>query len=556
MSATAVRAEPEVRPDPPRPSPGRHRRPSWITAFAVGLEVALFAPLLTSGTVWLLDSPSHLMGPHPRLASPGWESAPWMSVRAPFEALLAAIYRWLPWGQVRLLPLLVVPVIVVVGFRRLFAGERVATIAASLLYVVNPFTYDRMMAGQEYFLLAMAILPAILAFVVRSRNPRRSGAVAGLVLGAAIALSPHLAFIGGVLLLSLLGAAVTTRARPIWVASLVAMVTALTLSLAWAAPALVAGGDRQLGSTVFRTTPDAALGLLPNVLGLYGFWRSGWPLAKDFVPLWPLFVVAIIAVGVVGVSAAHRTGRSTLVLGTALAGLVGTLLAMGDRGPTGEVFAWFDRYVPAFAIMREPQKFLALLLLAYAIAFGFGVSALVGRAGSHRSRAAVLAILLLVPCAASFRSFWGFGGAVRPSPLPISWIAADRLMGPGNEAVLVLPWHRYLSFGWTQGRVVASPLVSAFERPTIASNDPEIDGLAPAWPDPRAEGAEAFLRSRGTLPGPGGRLSSLGISYIALAKVADWQTYAWLERHAEVERVAGWSDLVLYRVRGTEPTNA
>jgi hypothetical protein len=526
------------------------RRIPAIGLFVLGLEFAMFSPLLRPGTVWLLDSPSYLMGPHPALPQGSWAAAPWRVVRAPFETALSMVYRFLPWGQVRLLPLLLVPVLATFGFRLLFDGDWIATIASSLLFVVNPFVYERMLAGQEYFLLGVAALPLSVALVVRARSAVKSGIAVGSMLAALITISPHLAFIGAVLLAGLIASGLINRTRTLTMTSVVALGVAGAATLAWVIPSGFAGQSATSGLDVqlFQTAADSRLGLLPNVIGMYGFWRAGWPLAKESLSTWPLIFAAIIVVAGSGaVSMRHSRFRAP-ILGIGLAGLGGLLLALGNRGPTGALYSWLYREAPWFRVMREPQKFLVLLVLAYAVMFGFGVSALVRGTSSRRARLATLALLLSLPCVYSFRSFWGFAGYIHPSPEPTSWVEANAVMGDGPGAVLVLPWHRYVPFPWTQYRVVASPLASAFSRPAILSDDPEFGALEDLAADPRARSIGPLLRSGASRYRFGARVASLGVAYVVLAKIEDWHADDWLYGRSDLELVGDWEDLAVFRV--------
>ena len=530
-------------------------RRSWdrlaIGLFLLGLTVVMFAPLLRPGTVWFLDSPASLMGAHPRVADAAWSSDPLGVIRAPFEHLLATLFTAVPFGHIRLLPLLAFPAIATLGFRMLFRGDATRTIAASLLFVVNPFVYERMAAGQEYFLLGVATLPLILALVVRARSGLRAGLAAGGLLVAVIALSPHLAFVGGVLLLGMLAGSLLSRSGLPAIAAGTALVVSSLPALVVALASTSAPSPGAADLATFRTVADPVFGLVPNVLGLYGFWRQGWPLAKDVIGAWPVFVAAVLAVGAIGLAAIRRAGDRVLFGGLTIATLAGLVLALGDRGPTGSAFAWLYRIAYPFRVMREPQKFAALLALGLAVAFGAGVAELVRRGASKRSRAALMVLLLAVPCVASFRSFWGLGGYVAPSPIPSSWASADRLMGAGDEAVLVLPWHRYLRFPFTQDRVVASPFLSAFDRPAIVSDDPELEAV-PSVRDDLAGTIGALLSTGETTDRFGGPLRPLGVRFIVLAKVQDWWAYGWLFEQGDLELVAEWDDLVLFEnVAGT-----
>src|SRR5205823_3961582 len=114
-------------------------------------------------------------------------------------------------------------------------------------------------------------------------------------------------------------------------------------------------------------------GLFVNLAGLYGFWRRQPALPKDYVYAWPLFLLAILLVVIVGARAAYRDPDCRRLAKTLLiAGSIGYLLALGDQGPTGAIFRWLVTHVPGFEVMREAQKFIVLVALAYAVFFGFG----------------------------------------------------------------------------------------------------------------------------------------------------------------------------------------
>jgi hypothetical protein len=523
------------------------------------LTLAIFEPLLRPGVTILLDSPSSLMGPAPRLPPLGLGGSPGLMNTAPLDAFWLALYRAVPFGWARLLPLLILPGLAVLGFRRLIGREPVPVLAAAVFYIVNPFTYDRMLAGQTGLLLGYALLPLFASLLASMLRGSRSSspALAGLLLTLLIASSIHYVFIGGLLLCSCAGVAAARRAWRALGRFAIAAAAAVGSSLYWLVPAVGqwSQASRLTASNVqaFATSPDAHLGLAPNVLGLYGFWREGWPLAKDDLRAWPLFLGAILVVVAIGAMSVWRRRRiGPVATALACAALIGSALALGAAGPTGAVFRWLFVHVPPFRVMREPQKFLALLALGYATGFGLGVRSLMRGVMSRRWQGVILAVIISIPCVYSFRMLWGFNGYVRPSTIPASWTAAAADVGRGPGSVLVLPWTQYVPFAWTQHRQVANPMASLFQRDTVVSGDPGLDGVSSRSTGVRETRIDALLARSSRVDDFGRLAAPLGIRFVALNKVDDWRTYAWLRRQQDLRLVQEWPDLALFE--STVPT--
>lgn len=524
-----------------------------LVAGGIGLllGLAVLAPLLGPGVVLLLDYGDYPVGPNPRLPGSVWGFTPGLTSRGPVNAAVVAAFQAMPWGAFRLAPLLAAPVLIAVGFGLLFRGSRLRSTGAALLYFVNPWVYERMLAGQVYLVLGYALLPLLLALLVRSRRSPVAAVVGGMLLAVAISLSPHYFFIGGLVLLGCLASAVLRHDGRGIVGLLVASFAAVVCSVYWLLPArqlaprLQELAPAQLAS--FRAMPDPHLGLLPNLAGLYGFWRQGWPLPKDSLPGWPLFLAAMLVVIGSGFAVALRSnGSRPVALLLLVLGGLGLCLAAGDAGPTGAAFSWaFERFA-AFRIMREPQKFIALLALAYAWGFGMGIDAIAARAHGTAGRVLVVALLLVVPGVYTFRMFWGFNGYVKPSLYPASWAEADRIMGSGRERVLALPWHQYVPFAWTQGRVVANPMASYFSRDTIVGDDVELASVESQARTARSWYLEFLLEAGPETHSFGNLVGPLDVRFVLVSKTLDWRRYDWLWRQSDLRLVGEWSDLALF----------
>ena len=179
--------------------------------------------------------------------------------------------------------------------------------------------------------------------------------------------------------------------------------------------------------------------------GLYGFWRDEFAEPAQRIPALYLLLVPILGLSMAGaihVLASKPPRRPGLVLVVVAA--LALLLAGGiSFPPTASVFRSVFDHVSVFRIYREPQKFLALVVLAYAVFGAVGLEAVVARSDSRSSSArawAASALAIGVATAYAYTMLWGFWGQVHLTQYPSDWERADQIMaaeGPGR--VLVFP---------------------------------------------------------------------------------------------------------------------
>ncbi|MFL5766330.1 MAG: hypothetical protein ACJ758_00610 [Actinomycetota bacterium] len=530
---------------------GPTQRAGWVVAgFTTALTFALFAPLFRSGTLILLDYSDYPYAPGSRLGSYAWGFPPGLTSRAPVNALLLALFHTVGWEPLKLFPFLLLAPLAAWGFHRLLGRRPVATIAATLLFAVNPFVLDRMLAGQIFFVLGYALLPLFLSLLLSEADGWIAPIVAGLVFALLIALAPHFVFVAGLLVLIVAATSVRSDWRRALARTGITTAVAVGASLYWIVP--IAAHGAELGRVTstdlvtFRTLADPSFGLGMNVAGLYGFWRQAWPLAKDTIGAWPLLLAALLVVAAIGLRAARSDGRKRLATVLLLCGALGFVLALGDRGPTGGAFRFLFEHFPGFRIMREPEKFEALLALAYAAAFGLGVSSVVRSAANRKARAIIACAVLAVPCMYTFSAFWGFDGYAQPEPFPASWGEASAVMGSGRGKVLALPGDQYLPFSWTQDRPVANPMASFFSRNVLIDGSLHLDGLESQTNDAESNYLR-FVTDHGAETSRfGNLLAPLGVRYVLVAKTTDWRRYGWLSDQADLRLVREWPDLTLY----------
>lgn len=517
--------------------------------FLLGVMLAaLVCYPFVGGRLLLLDFVS---GPHqPLLPATAFGFNGGLTGGVPF-AIASHLLDWLLGQAGSVVPAVVFFPLATTGAARLVRTAGLpARLGAGLFYAVNPFVFDRLYAGQLGLLLGYALLPfAVTALVDAAQEPHRVGRAA-LWAGATVMMSEHFAWI----LVPVAMAIALTRPDRVRAAlrlGAVALGAAAISTYLLVAPVL--GGVSPAGVlaqlSAYRTQADPRVGLLVNVAGLYGFFRPGPTEPKNLISGWPALLAAlalIVAVGYVAVlrgSAHRRDGLAILA-----AGVAGYVLALGSSGPAGGLFRFAYERIPGFVMMREPDKFAVLVALAYAYGFGWGITWLMSRSRQQAARVAPAALAIVLPLAYTPNLFGGLGGQVRASEAPASWSVASRLAGPGT--ILFLPWHEYFPTPFTSGRVIANPAANYFAGTVLASQNPGA-GYAFAAEDPEHVFLDKLLGSPAHGPQTRVALASLGVRFVALAKVADWRDFSQVAHVSGIRLVYSSPSLDLFAVRPT-----
>jgi hypothetical protein len=514
----------------------------WLWFSFVALVVT--APLLGAGYLLLLDYPSGPALPHvPLLPLPSsgdvGSGTPFLAL----ESLLRHLQVWLPDKVLLLAPI----VLGGVGLYRLArsrfgVGAAAATYGATL-YVVNPFVADRYLAGHLFFLLAFALLPwAVQPVMDLLEEPEgRTGVRVGLWLLGLAAIDLHVA---GMYALLVVIAGVIALSRRGSIGAAVGLGLGAILCAYWVLPSLFASPGRGIGAAdlaVYASRPSG-IGVLPRLVGLYGFWRNEFAEPAQRIPALYLLLVPILGLSMAGAihvlaSKPHR--RPGLVLVTAAA--FALLLAGGiSFPPTAGVFRFVFDHVSVFRIYREPQKFLALVVLAYAVFGAVGLEAVVrseSRSSSARAWGAS-ALAVGVATAYAYTMLWGFWGQVHLSQYPSDWERADQIMaaeGPGR--VLVLPWELYAVWSFTGGRIVANPAPSFFSREVISGDNVGFSRIPTQSVDPFSAWVQDILAHRGKVQELGHLVAPLDVRFVVLLHEADRSRYGFVERQADLTAI-------------------
>lgn len=511
------------------------------------------APLLRPGYLLLLD---FVYGPNVTVR---WQQAADIQGpvnQAPFQAFLWLL-QWIePGGSF----LFVWMVVFGLGYgmnraiRRLApAAGTGAAIVGGILYAINPFAYTRLVHGHVGLLAGMAVFPlVVIALHHVKQHPAKRTAV---LLGASVAVAGFVSIHVAGMLVILIPAVVLAIGWPGRRAAAVAGLTTLALSSWWLAQWILADPPPFTGSDLnaFATVPQGFTSA-GHTAALYGFWRVGeFALPRDGVWAWPL-TFAPIAVAVLWGAVLWFKARRRVAIAMSALAVLGILLAAGTSfPPTAGIFRWLYETVPGFTVFREPQKWVAVVVFAYAILMAPAVDRLIRFASPEpriAGRVPFERATVVVACLAVI----GFYGrtmilnfdVLRPVRFPADWHAVNDTMRESPSRALVFPWHLYISFTWTGNRI-ANPADTFFDVPVVSSDSIEVGTIRTQSRNPESHAVERILFEEGKRDELPNLLASLCTRWVVLYKAADWESYAWLDSSPALTRAFDGPTIRLYR---------
>lgn len=552
----------------------RHKQLLIRCAVYVGLALLVMLPLLRSGYILTLD-----MVFAPTINIPQYTSGPlyifWgflhvlnfvLSSSAIQKIILFSILFLSGFGMHRFLQK--------IGPRSLAGSWQWGCYFGGTLFMINPFTYSRFMAGQFALLLGYALIPFFAASLIRfcSRPSLRTALwTSGLTSLVAI-ISLHTLGILVIITIAIVSMTASKvykvlpwrKAFTKW--SLVALAIIVVVNSYWLVPAALGKGTTaeivssftSADQQAFATDPGK-LGLFGNVLAMQGFWgesKNLFLVPADTQSWWLLPIVLLWALILFGLYISYRSRRSVSTTFVILI-VAGTCLAIGTAGTFVAPFnAFLIHNIPFFAGYREPQKFAALIVVGYCYFGAVGVSYITDWLKRHKqeqyvSSAAIM--LALIPILCSSLMPWGFHSQLRAADYPVQWYAIRDMLGgscKGDCKVLFLPWHLYMRYDFA-GRIVANPSQKFFGNRIVASNDPELKGAAAYRTSDDQKAVNDVIMpaaSRGDKT-IGNSLKERHIQFIILAKENDYNRYDFLNDQQNIQLVHDFPTIKLYEVK-------
>lgn len=412
---------------------------------------------------------------------------------------------------------------------------------AALFFVINPFVVERIYAGQLGVIYGYALLPILIKWsyewISEDRPKVRQLA---LLLTLMVSIDVHYAWIGGVVIavavLLGLGRSHAFHMSILRLALLVILLNIYLLVPVLGHPLPVNPTYNGSMLAAFQTVPDKHLGLLLNVLGLYGFWRHMRVSSKNLVSGWTFFLGAILILSGYGISQMWRDSRrfTRFVL---LISSLGYFLALGAQGPIGGIFHWAYDYIPGFSMMREPEKFSGLVATAMSFFLGIGISTLWRNQKSKSVSLAVIILGIFVEVGYNPVIFWGLHGQVKTSSIPVGWSTVSRTVASASGYTLVLPWNMYLAFPFTENRIIDNP-AQAFLGPKVISGDNiQVGGVQTISTSLRSTYIGRVISHLGQSSNVGELLAPLGVEYIVIFKAYATGNLEWVHTQRDLSTI-------------------
>ncbi len=464
----------------------------YILLSSLGAIVVLWQ-LLGSGYVLTLDM---IFGP--QVAIVGQNSllsgAPY---RAVFYVLTELTSGWITQKIVLISLFFSLFFLPLYFFRRIFRLERTygAEYVASLVFVINPFVYERFLAGQWAVLAGYALLLPVFAFalaLIREPGYRNSLKLAGslLVLGM---FSVHIFTMVMLMLVGGLGVVLLKQKGSVMLLKRILLVGVLVVvgSSYWLVPALSGSATPLQTFTaehyeVFKTASDDAVGTVGNVLLLHGFWGEREPWIERFlvpkVDGGKLFWVGFSALMILVLYGLYHLLRNRERRIQAVFMIVTALLAVVFSAGIGEgVFRefnlWLFENVSFWKGFRDTQKWSAVLVLVYSLFAGYGSVIILEKVRSSL-RNSVLFGLLAIPIIVTPMILFGFAGQFQAVHYPESWERVNAVLSTQEPCkVLFLPWQQYYSLQFNDNHLVANTAGSYFDCEVVAGKNMQLGSI-------------------------------------------------------------------------------
>ena len=257
--------------------------------------------------------------------------------------------------------------------------------------------------------------------------------------------------------------------------------------------------------------------------------------------------ILIGALVVIGLKRLAKTNRR-LFYSLFITAVVAFIFSAGIHAPvTGGLVKNLLLHVPGLKGFRDPEKFSALVVFAYAIAAGFGVDLVIRRYIKPVGLKFAPLLFLLLPLIYVPTMLWGFGGQLAPVSYPKSWyVFNNRLKNePGSYKVLFLPWHQYMSYDFSP-RIIASPAPRFFNTQVIAGDNAEFGDIYRDTISPTSDYIEQQILARSSETDLAQKLASIQVKYVLLAQGYDSILYGFLDRQGDLRLISNQPGLRVY----------
>ncbi len=452
----------------------------YIIFSLIGVLIVLWQ-LLANGYVLTLDM---IFGPHIDLvhnAGDLWNTAPtWY-----FLSFLTSVFGG--WITQKILLITIFSLLFYLPlhfFKKIFSIEKIygAEYVVSIIFAINPFVYERFLAGQWSVIFGYVLLVPFTAYLIgfcKDWNYRNGLKLLGITILIG-AISTHI-FIMTLIVTGLTFIANLIRFKfniDFIKKGLLLGVAVLVCSCYWLIPAFISTTDTPLAIfgpehwEVFKTAGSGYWGTLGNVLSLHGFWgeHEHWilrfTLPKDVGLSFVVSLILLFSSILIGIYAGLKDKQlrakvSFLIFVMFLA----TVFSCGiGEGFFRNFNLWMFEHISFWKGFRDSEKWSALLALGYAFLGGLGARFILLYFQKHEYRRIAFYVLIAIPLLYTPMMLFGFAGQLKAVQYPNSWAEVNNVLKQDkNCRALFLPWQQYYSLHFNNEILTANLSRSYFD---------------------------------------------------------------------------------------------
>lgn len=372
---------------------------------------------------------------------------------------------------------------------------------AGTFYTVNPFVYERFLAGHWQLLTAYAFLPPFISYLLKLYRLPTWRNLTGILICLFIIgiFSLHFLTMDVLLLFVLLIVKIISyliacnyeKLKNLLKYGCILVFGIAVLSCYWLIPFILNNQKSPLDNftpeniQLFKTSNDQRLGAVLNVLSLYGFWQESQPWAnywlwpKDNFIFWWIIAVFIFFLTITGlIYGLQKPKRRKQTIFFLILGLAAFIFSLGlVESIFKNINQWLFDNVFFWRGFRDSNKFSAFLVLSYAYFGSRGVYVLMNRLKNQKFKHIALAVIFLIPFLYTYPMLGGLARQLQPVWYPDSWNQTNEIIkqDQNDYKILFLPWHGYLSFDFNHKLILANPAAAYFGKKIIQSQNMELN---------------------------------------------------------------------------------
>jgi len=424
---------------------------------------------------------------------------------------------------------------------------------AAILYMINPFIYMRFMVGHLGVLISYSLMPFVILSIIKFyKKPGLKQTVRTSLWLSIIGLQIQYLLFAFMILAVFFSYFIVKKYKINYRQILLLVLFFLILNSYWLLPLFInqnQGAIDVIGSedlSVFATNREIK-NIFATTAMMYGFWRQdAYALPTDIIP--NIILIAIFVVLVYLCISGYISSKDEYKTPVLILGLISLFLAVGIAHQlTKPIFTFLFNNFPFFKALREPNKFVGILVIMYCYLGALGVDSLL----KHKSKLKYLSYgILVLPFIYTPVMFGSFWGQVHSTQYPSDWYYVNDYLNKNGQDFnsLSLPWHMYMDYHWINNndKRAANLARIFFDKPVITGDNVELGSINSHSISKRSGYIESLIynSSVGNL---GRKLQILNIKYILLAKEIDYGNYLYLLNQSDLKLVINSTNFYVFR---------